>query len=117
MFARKRLFYAYFGRANTVRPYEKTINHRFPGGSLKICVTLGVWALPSAFVIQRINWRYNGTIKKNLMEVPIMLFKHPFLNLNIGLVKENFVIAKKDDKKLQKSAINYKNLKINFAFA
>ena len=27
-----------------------------------------------------------------------MLFKHPFLNLNIGLVKENFVIAKKDDK-------------------
>ncbi len=25
-----------------------------------------------------------------------MLFKHPFLNLNIGLVKENFVIAKKD---------------------
>ena len=28
-----------------------------------------------------------------------MLFKHPFLNLNMGLVKENFVIAKKDDKK------------------
>ena len=27
-----------------------------------------------------------------------MLFKHPFLNLNIGLVKENFVIAKKEDK-------------------
>ena len=27
-----------------------------------------------------------------------MLFKHPFLNLNMGLVKENFVIAKKDDK-------------------
>ena len=27
-----------------------------------------------------------------------MLFKHPFLKLNIGLVKENFVIAKKDDK-------------------
>ena len=32
-----------------------------------------------------------------------MLFKHPYLNLNIGLVKENFVIAKKEDKKLWKS--------------
>ena len=32
-----------------------------------------------------------------------MLFKHPFLNLNTGLVKENFVVVKKSDKKLWES--------------
>jgi len=32
-----------------------------------------------------------------------MLFKHRFLNLNIGLVKENFAVAKKSDKKLWES--------------
>lgn len=29
-----------------------------------------------------------------------MLFKHPFLNLNLGLIKENFVVVKRTDKKL-----------------
>ena len=48
-------------------------------------------------------------IKKNLMEVTVMLFKHPFLNLNIGLVKENFVIAKKDDKVFLESKRFQKN--------
>ena len=28
-----------------------------PGGSLWVIATLGVWALPCAFVIQRRNWR------------------------------------------------------------
>ena len=32
-----------------------------------------------------------------------MLFKHRFLNLNIGLVKENFAVVKKSDKKLWES--------------
>ena len=32
-----------------------------------------------------------------------MLFKHPFLQLNMGLVQENFVVAKKSDKKHWKS--------------
>ncbi len=32
-----------------------------------------------------------------------MLFKHQFVNLNIGLVKENFVIVKKADKNLWKA--------------
>jgi len=32
-----------------------------------------------------------------------MLFKHPYLNLNVGLVKENFVIVKKDDENLWKA--------------
>ena len=41
--------------------------------------------------------------KKNLMEVSSVLFKHPFLNLNMGLVKENFVITKKDDKNFWKA--------------
>ena len=32
-----------------------------------------------------------------------MLFKHRFLNLNVGLVKENFAVVKKSDKKLWES--------------
>ena len=28
-----------------------------PGGSLGMCATIGVWALPEAFVIQMRNWR------------------------------------------------------------
>ena len=54
-------------------------------------------------------------IKKNLMEVTVMLFKHPFLNLNIGLVKENFVIAKKLIKFFGKQEVSKKFVNIPYS--
>ena len=43
-----------------------------------------------------------------------MLFKHPFLNLNIGLVKENFVIAKKMTKIYGKQEVSRKFVNITY---
>ena len=44
-----------------------------------------------------------------------MLFKHPFLNLNIGLVKENFVIAKKMTKIFGKQEVSRKFVNIPYS--